>query len=321
MSRTGHILVLALIIGAVSLMSLRMSEHGRKSNEPTHDSVQPVNAIVGDAGYMAAFGRMPDTGTAEDVRIATHLAYVEQILRARPVDHLSDEQARHRSAALDHLHTYWKEGEFPRNTTRAGQRTPVFIDRDGRICAVGYLIQQTAGRGTAEAINERFQFARILEIDAPVVSQWAEHYGFTLRELAMIQPAYCWRPPSPDWCVEDDDRTKAIGVVALGLNASSVLLNGWMAARSDRNLYVAGGGLLVGGAGIAVGISDGADYRAATLAAAGASILLSGWNLLRTPRDDHEQTGDRVATATAVTPTWMAGSGSNRPGLRLVWAF
>ena len=66
----------------------------------------------------------------------------------------------------------------------------------------------------------------------------------------------------------------------------------------------------MGGAGIAVGISDDADFRPATLAAAGASILLSGWNLLRTPRDNHEETGDRVATSHEVTPTWMTESGS-----------
>lgn len=65
-----------------------------------------------------------------------------------------------------------------------------FIERFGNICAVGYLVEQPAGRGVAEAINGQFQYAAIGAMDSPELRQWLAASGLTLAEATMIQPTY-----------------------------------------------------------------------------------------------------------------------------------
>ena len=149
-----------------------------------------VNGVLGDESFVATFGRRPGPGDSEDLRIRTHLAFVEQLLRERSVDHLSDEQRTARTRNLDRLHDYWTTGVFPRNTVVPGHRNPVFVDEAGRICAVGYLFEQDMGREAAERINARHRTATVFEIDDPVLGKWLATSGLTLEEAAMIQPAY-----------------------------------------------------------------------------------------------------------------------------------
>jgi hypothetical protein len=151
---------------------------------------QEVNAVLHDDSYLAAFGTYPDPGTDEQLRIETHLSYVEQLLRKRSVDHLSAAQRNNRSAILDVLQQYREAGVFPVNRDYPGERRPCFIDADGNICAVGYLIEQTKGRALAEQINEKHQYDYLLNMNEEVIAQWADEYGLTLEECAMIQPAY-----------------------------------------------------------------------------------------------------------------------------------
>lgn len=284
--------------------------------------LQPVNDVVGDAGYAAVFGKLPDQSSSERLRIQTHLAFVEGQLRGRSMHHLTPEQARRRTEALDHLRSYRMVAEFPHNTTHAGRRTPVFIDEDGRICAVGYMVRQTAGAALAEAVDERYRYASIFEMDMPELERWADEYGFTTRELAMIQPEYCWRDPPGAGCVEEEPvSARTVEVATLGLNVSSALVNAWMAGRGQRNLFISGAGVLAGGAGLAVGLSGDADYRAATLATAGASVVLGGWNLLRRRAPD-EDGGNRLAYVPEMSPVWSVdAAGEHVPGVKMTWQF
>ena len=48
--------------------------------------IDSVNAVLGDASFVAAFGRPPGPGDSDEVRIRTHLAYVERRLRAVDVE-------------------------------------------------------------------------------------------------------------------------------------------------------------------------------------------------------------------------------------------
>src|SRR5262245_54922162 len=93
-----------------------------------------VNAVIGDVSFVAAFGRVPTAADDADLRVATHLAYVEQLLRARRG---SPERAR----LLDVLHAYRLAGRFPHGEVPSATR-PVFIDRaTGARCAVGALVE------------------------------------------------------------------------------------------------------------------------------------------------------------------------------------
>lgn len=151
----------------------------------------PINAVIGDVSFAAAFG---DTrlaaGADETLRIRTHLAYVERLLRARDVRALSADLQAERRRNLDRLHAYREQGVFPRNFDHPEARRPCFIDRDGRICAVGHLIEQSAGRSLAEAVNSRFQYALVSEMEDAGLTEWIRGSGLSATELALIQPQY-----------------------------------------------------------------------------------------------------------------------------------
>jgi len=151
---------------------------------------QPVNPVLGDASYVARFGALPTGASDEDSRIQTHLAYAEAYLRAHTPAELPPAQRQRRTHLLCLLRTYWQAGVFPRNYDYANERRPCFIDRTGRICAVGYLVEQTAGRAAAEAVNQRHQYDEVLAMHDATLNQWAAGNGLSVRECAMIQPTY-----------------------------------------------------------------------------------------------------------------------------------
>lgn len=157
--------------------------------------LQHVNALLLDESYETTFGSSPDASSNEQVRIKTHLLYVEQLLRTASVKGLTVSQFLNRSTILDILAEYIEAGQFPTNRDYPGERRPCFIDADGNTCAVGHLIEQTKGRELAEAINANHQYDFLLDMNEPAIENWAKEYGLTLQECAMIQPTY---GPSPD---------------------------------------------------------------------------------------------------------------------------
>lgn len=154
-----------------------------------------VNAVLGDASYRARFGHAPDAETDEVTRIQTHLAFVEDLLRGAGTAGLAPAQRAARLAALEHLAEYREAGSFPTNEVLPGRRLPVFIDAHGAICAVGYLVERSAGRDAAEAIAAVHRYDYVEDMTLPLVDEWAVANGFTRRELAMIQPAYDFPGP------------------------------------------------------------------------------------------------------------------------------
>jgi len=143
---------------------------------------------VGNAGYLAATGHAPTAATSDDARVQAHLAYAERLLRQRPA--ADSALARHRAQVLDLLHRYWATGVFPRNHKYVAERRPCFIDRDGRLCAVGYLVAETAGRAVAERINAAHQYDLLADMRLPALADWVRASGLTMQECALIQPTY-----------------------------------------------------------------------------------------------------------------------------------
>lgn len=121
--------------------------------------------------------------------IATHLMLVESTLRLRDISTLTIAQQQHRKQLLDELHGYWQAGTFPINSY-TNYKTPVFIDAQGTHCAVGYLMQQSGNDELAQTINRKEKFAYVHDITTPGVGTWAAEHGFTVDELAWIQPGY-----------------------------------------------------------------------------------------------------------------------------------
>jgi antitoxin component YwqK of YwqJK toxin-antitoxin module len=121
--------------------------------------------------------------------IQAHLFAVESMLRDADVSALSPELKRARMQHLDVLHAYVLKGEFPQNKWRAG-RVPVFIDDAGVHCAVGFLIQQSGNAALAKRIAANNNYIRVYDIADPEMLVWQKKSGFTVHELALIQPTY-----------------------------------------------------------------------------------------------------------------------------------
>lgn len=131
-----------------------------------------------------------DWTTMERARIQRHLSAVEARLRTVDTRHLDADERAAREAALDRLHEYWSAGVFPHNDYLNG-RTPVFIDRAGRACAMGDLLIETGHQTEAETIAARENLARVVDIQSVDLAPWLEAHGLTLAEAQAIQPSYC----------------------------------------------------------------------------------------------------------------------------------
>jgi hypothetical protein len=174
-----------------------------------------ANHHLGDDSFVERFDRLPTDADGEKLRMRVHLAYVRERLASRPAtrEALSDRRAE----LLGYLDEYIDLGITPVNTY-VTRRNPVFIDRDGRICAVGYLIERSVGRGVAEAVaaTHRLDYLEDIAIAMPEVSRWIASSGFTVDELASIQPGY----PGPEvmhmagWLKkQEDDWQSPVGEV------------------------------------------------------------------------------------------------------------
>ncbi|MBL7712513.1 MAG: T9SS type A sorting domain-containing protein [Chitinophagaceae bacterium] len=129
------------------------------------------------------------TNRSEKEWIRLHLGLVEQTLRARELPQLSTEQKANRAHCLDILHRYWQEGNFPIND-RYASRTPIFIDPYNNFCAVGFLLKETGFEAVSRKISAQTNLAYVRQMQYPELTAWAGSYGFSVDELAWIQPAY-----------------------------------------------------------------------------------------------------------------------------------
>ncbi len=148
---------------------------------------------LGDDGFVEVFGREPGPTDSEGLRMHVHFEHVRSWLLARPPTR--PDLAARRQEILGYLGEYIAKGTTPQNA-HVPWRAPVFIDDHGTICAVGYLIERTAGRALAERVAREHRYDLLEDIAAkmPEVGTWVEGSGLSLEELASIQPGYI--PPA-----------------------------------------------------------------------------------------------------------------------------
>jgi hypothetical protein len=279
------------LIGLAAAAAAVVFLHHAFASHP-RSPVDAINAIVGDASFRETFGRDPSATTDEDLRIRTHLAYVLRELRSVPVP---AERRAARERNLERLERYIALGVFPRNLAGTVHgRTPNFLDASGRICAVGYLVREDLGPAAVAAINSRWQFARVEEMESAELAAWQATSGLTRRELAMIQPAYCedGGPGCGGGLVIDDvgipagdgDRAAAEGVVGMG-NLAFAAMNGVHLGQGKRSTWLGLAGMTLGAPGFALAIDDEATMPAFD-AIAGTLAFLSGTVHLTRPRPE-----------------------------------
>lgn len=167
--------------------------------------------------------------------IRTHLLLVEKILRSRNVDQLSVIQQFKRMQSLDDLHEYMVMGQFPVNDAYA-YATPIFIDPYDNFCAVGYLIKASGQETLSRKIAQETNLAYVKDMDYPELLAWADDHGFSVDELAWIQPQY---GPA-------DYFDEVSGGVAGEVRALFPVMSDFNPQMSDR-LYVGGDFVAAGG--------------------------------------------------------------------------
>lgn len=148
-----------------------------------------INPLIGDVSFFAAYGRWPSADDDDELRVRTHLAYVEGRLRAIDDANLPGPLRAARRRNLDLLRAYWSAGVFPAGEAPAG-RQPTFIDDDGRRCAVAALVEASAGAETVARINGRYRNGYIQQMRDGGLAAWIAGSGFTPEEVALIQPNY-----------------------------------------------------------------------------------------------------------------------------------
>lgn len=281
--RCTFIIIAACLIGGCSNKS---ATNGRA-----------VNPVIGDVSFTETYGQEPTAETDEDLRVGTHLAYVENRLRTADVSRLSPALRENREYLLDLLQEYHMAGVFPRNHDHRGVRKPCFIDRDGRICAVGYLIERTVGREVAESIDRDHRYERLLAMDDPRVDRWVAASGLTKMECAMIQPAY----GNPIVIETNNNRiSRGYGIssaIFTGVNVSVGTVNALQIGRGTDSKVMPLIGLATGVAQATMGIleypDDETDWRGEqytnvaqrdlsllNIGLGTANVLLSSWNLI-----------------------------------------
>jgi hypothetical protein len=257
-----------------------------------NDNQQPVNAILGDISFFEKYSSLPTQSASEVLRIQTHLEYVESLLRNASTAHLTKKQKKNRQKAIENLHFYWTVGIFPENREFLNDRKPCFIDAKGNLCAVGYLIQQSAGRGVAEQINARFQYEYLMEMEWNVIDEWIASSGLTKLECAMIQPTY---GPTPT----ENYITPGFGyatAVFSGANVALSVMNVSQINRQNQGLFTPILGMVLGAGQITLGALNFPEiqygwsgsyineaqrnYALMNVALGTSSVIFSTWSLI-----------------------------------------
>lgn len=145
-----------------------------------------INLVIGDINQN-------NKEKNEVKKIQTHLRYVKSILIYKDTSLLSEKQKQNRIKVINILQQYIDNGIFPEHNSMLSndlKRLPRFIDHNNVHCAVGYLILKTVDEELPKEINNEYEYSFVKDIDNQKLIDWADEYGLTLEECAMIQPAY-----------------------------------------------------------------------------------------------------------------------------------
>jgi hypothetical protein len=128
--------------------------------------------------------------------IQLHLSLVtEHLTLATASLPLSSDNKQKRVAALSELTAYYQKGVFPINT-KYENPTPIFVDDAGTRCAVGQLVYKSGHEEVVNTISRESNLGYVSELNQEYheLGDWAETNGFSVEELAWIQPLYSCNP-------------------------------------------------------------------------------------------------------------------------------
>jgi hypothetical protein len=140
--------------------------------------------IAQELGFLDA----PIISNEQDL-LVFHIQTLEKIFLSRSLSSLNETQQQARQRNLQVLNQYWHLRDCPRNYY-IPYRIPVFIDEEGRYCAVAYLMLHSGKKEFCEAVQKTTNNIYIRQIANPSFNEWQQNSGLTLDELAWIQPGY-----------------------------------------------------------------------------------------------------------------------------------
>jgi hypothetical protein len=173
-------------------------EHDEAADQSSHSAVVVRSWEMRFAVVILTLAGLAGLARADEAaRVRAHLIHAATALRHHDAGwNPAQLQARH--AALAVLDAYIARGDFPRRTDDPyGALRPRFIDDRGVHCAVGALIAASGRDDLAHQIAATDEYAFVRDIQVPALAQWAAEHGFSVDELAMIQPSYS-APPTLD---------------------------------------------------------------------------------------------------------------------------
>ena len=150
--------------------------------------------IATEFGFLTA----PIIENEQDL-LVFHIQTLENIFKNRTSSlNLTSEQKAQRIKNLDVLNEYWKRRDCPKNYYLPF-RNPVFIDHEGRYCAVGYLMKANGLQKFCETVQKTNNFIFVREINNEIFAKWQQESGLSLEEVAWIQPGYLPLATYLDW--------------------------------------------------------------------------------------------------------------------------
>ena len=170
---------------------LLLNLHGN-AQLPLHELLQSVNEQWETVVIQNPKLKQVHPDIPHEEKIKLHLYWADQILRRKSTAHLTEQQRINRLKSLDVLTAYQKAGIFPQNTNHPNQIIPYFIDKYNTACAVGHLILKSGNKTLPAQIHEENNYGYIKDLVKiyPDINTWASTNGFTVDELAWIQPQY-----------------------------------------------------------------------------------------------------------------------------------
>lgn len=212
------VLIISLIV--VGFLQARPLPPQESATLRTH--MLEVNAewshMAPDAAWLNAEIAFVD----ERARIQTHLNLVVNTLKQRNALGTSTEAFAQRTQLLNKLQAYAQRGLFPENIHH-DTRIPYFIDHKETACAVGFLMIQSGAQSVAMRVRDEMNQAYLRKIPYEEVPLWADTHGFSLDELAWIQPGY---PPQTNYAGLDNGVNGTVTALTVDPADNSLVLAG-----------------------------------------------------------------------------------------------
>jgi HEAT repeat protein len=157
-------------------------------------------ASISTGSNAAVSAVAPGDSSQIELMKAHYAAVEEELLRCGPAG-LTPEQCARRAQLIEVLRAYRERGVFGRNVDRPGVRLPMFVDHDGRRCAVAELLHATGDDALVDAVHERRNDAWVVDLaNEREFREWLNANGLTIEEAARIQMPGSHKkfgPPSP----------------------------------------------------------------------------------------------------------------------------